>query len=213
MPRARIGLHALLVAGVVMPCTGCMAPERRYEVLSIFFDGVPEPGAARTGSGPSEDAPTKGAEVVWTLHAPYAEKNCGACHDGVRSNRLRVERHLLCAICHKGDEFAEAYLHGPVATGQCYACHEPHKSTFDHLLVGPGAGICGECHTTATFGGLSRHRQEQGEDCLRCHSPHGSASPAMLRHVPRADNSEPERESPAAEAPEETSERAPRGHD
>jgi predicted CXXCH cytochrome family protein len=169
---------------------GCMSPERRYRVLSVFFDGVPVPGAVQTaGTVPLEDLPSGGrigrlptpTAPILSAHGPYAQKECEQCHDGRYSNRLVAEEDELCWQCHEHQDFPGEIVHGPMAGGLCIGCHDPHRSPNDFLLVRRGPELCGECHDPATFELAERHHPEEDDDCLRCHDPHATDRQYMLR--------------------------------
>lgn len=175
------GLLLLLVA-IGPQCLGCVSPERRYELLTIFLDGVPPPRSEDEAESGGEDftaGPTAPPEN--SVHPPYAEDRCDACHNFQNARRLYVPKEKICRTCHKGDQFSGAWTHGPVAASQCQACHHHHKSENAHLLLGRGSSICNLCHTEQTFAGLAQHKQEKGADCLSCHTPHVSEGRYLLR--------------------------------
>lgn len=186
--RALAALAIAAVAGGLAP--GCMSPERKHRILSFLFDGVPPLGgpvelAALPGQEPLEPLepihrPGRPPEPTLYLHGPYAQKKCGDCHEGRRSNRLLVRKQELCWKCHEQEEFDYEVLHGPVASGQCDGCHNPHRSPNPAMLVRSTAELCAGCHDQNTFPGAEAHRAEQGEDCISCHDPHGAPREHML---------------------------------
>ncbi len=167
-----------------MQGTGCASKEARYHMLSVFFDGVPDPNAppptdpkvAPGGPAKLEDQSAEGS-----VHSPYEQRKCELCHESQMSNRLKMDKSVLCGSCHTRDQFEGAYIHGPVAMGDCEICHEPHRSSFPHLLRTKGSAVCGRCHTPQTYAGLETHKAEKGEDCLKCHSPHASNQPHLVK--------------------------------
>ena len=58
---------------------GCGTPEKRYEVLSFFFDGVPNPNA-ELAAQTSERVRRSGGTVALVRHKPFVDENCVACH-------------------------------------------------------------------------------------------------------------------------------------
>ncbi|MBI5095239.1 MAG: hypothetical protein HZB26_22745 [Candidatus Hydrogenedentes bacterium] len=178
----RLGLAMALVAGSVALGAGCATPEARYHALSVFFDGVPEPGAApAVAPQKTGDAEPAAPAPQFSLHPPYADRKCDLCHENQFSNHLKMEKSLLCGSCHQSDQFTGKVVHGPVSSGNCYACHDPHKSQYPHLLLEEGSAICGRCHTPESFENLERHRSEKGGDCLSCHTPHSGEKERLLK--------------------------------
>ena len=110
---------------------------KSHKALGYFFDGVPEPGKAppelvgrdnRKGSVPVPATASRYRE-----HAPYAAKQCQACHMKA-TRRLVLPIEELCLKCHTLN-VRKKYIHGPLASGGCKVCHEPHGSTYPFLLV------------------------------------------------------------------------------
>src|SRR3954463_6769787 len=60
---------------------GC-STEKRYKVLSFFFDGVPNPNAPAAGTGDEFAAERADGAVrpVAYVHKPYAQNKCNECH-------------------------------------------------------------------------------------------------------------------------------------
>jgi predicted CXXCH cytochrome family protein len=174
---------AVFLVSVFMPETGCAGKEARFHVLNFFFDGVPDPNTPVPAPGALPNGPLRpeDAQADLSVHSPYQQRKCELCHEGQHSNRLKMDKSLLCGSCHTGDQFEGKFIHGPVAMGDCQACHEPHRSTFPHLLRAKGSSVCGQCHTPQTFDGLEKHKAEKGEDCLDCHSPHASNQAHLLK--------------------------------
>jgi len=184
------GLAAAIVLAGIGQTAGCTAtPEQRYRMLRFFFDGVPPPPGAEFALIPEE--PGLGEELKmararpitprFTLHEPYAEKQCDECHSGRRSNQLRVPAEELCRHCHDPEDFPGEVVHGPVAAGACIQCHSPHRSTHDFLLLETESDLCSSCHDTNTFARLESHRANEGADCTRCHDPHAADREYLLR--------------------------------
>src|SRR4051794_14442856 len=76
-----VGLRLLVLAAPVGVWVGCTA-ESKYKTLSFFFDGAPAPNAPKAAAGGAagdEAGPAKLAGAV-SVHKPYAEQNCTACH-------------------------------------------------------------------------------------------------------------------------------------
>lgn len=179
----------LVVLLLLWATSGCMSPERRYRVLTFFFDDVPPPRELTIAAVPTEELP-RGRPVaklpeprvsILSVHGPYAQKACNQCHGGRFANRLLVEPDRLCWECHLGEDFPGDVVHGPTAGGLCLGCHDPHRSPNDFLLVKAASSICGECHTLETFEAARSHPFEDADDCLQCHDPHATDREYMLR--------------------------------
>jgi predicted CXXCH cytochrome family protein len=178
--NGRSGAYALCLVLVLL--AGCAVTERNYKTLSLFFDGVPKPGAAVDTAGLPVIATSADSEnIKFTLHPPYENRECEKCHASGFSSELVTSKDHLCIQCHSGDKFQGKFLHAPAASGQCYACHDPHQSQNPHLLLTKGPDICLHCHDRDTFENLERHQSEKGRDCLSCHNPHAAENENFLK--------------------------------
>lgn len=170
---------ALALASVsVWP--GCTATPENYELLSFFFDGVPDPSGVRMVEGTAVSMEDIRKSPTYTIHEPYAKDQCAECH----ATRFRMTRDDSgpCITCHE-DQLAEhPKMHGPVAAGACLWCHAPHESAHAVLLREPGRSICVQCHVEEL---LSAERVPEHADtsrmCLECHYGHGGATQSFLR--------------------------------
>ena len=151
-----------------------------HKVLSILFDGVPEPGAQATSAGGkvAEEAAAPAPPTVFA-HGPYADKQCDACHDRRANNGLVAPREELCQRCHDL-QLDKAYVHGPLASGGCLACHDPHSSRFRYLLAAEPATFCVSCHDAAAVAASPAHGGDPG-DCTACHDAHMSDQKFLLK--------------------------------
>jgi predicted CXXCH cytochrome family protein len=163
-------LARALIAAALLAALAACAPQTRYQVLSIFFDGVPPPpppaGAAAPG-GAAAPAPAPRPTVV--RHAPYAKRQCNGCHE-VSTNRLLAPVPELCFRCHDIGQKTRRRLHGPVLTGSCRFCHDPHTARYPSLLLAPPTEMCLYCHNPEDVYRNPLHKQ--GVDCARCHLVH-----------------------------------------
>lgn len=158
---------------------GCSI-EKNYATLSFFFDGVPDPKAkaqAAAAAGVTDDlrkSPT------YSLHKPYAEELCVACHKGQLKITSRDSK--MCFGCHKEQTSNHARMHGPVAAGACLWCHNPHESAEANLMRAPARQVCTQCHdkTLLSSDGIPAHADDT-RSCLECHFGHGGASPLFLK--------------------------------
>lgn len=170
------------VTAGVLAVVGCSV-DKHYEVLSFFFDGVPDPNKKAEGQS------ITGARAVdiresptYSVHKPYAENQCNECH----SSRLRLSKSdsSVCLKCHAGTTTEHAVMHGPVAVGACLWCHEPHESANASLLQRPGRGVCVTCHEAGLLNAtrVAAHADDS-RSCLECHFGHGGERAYFLREV------------------------------
>jgi predicted CXXCH cytochrome family protein len=177
-PLAGAGGALILVSA--LGWSGCTPTPENYELLSFFFDGVPDPSAVRMVEGQALSIADIRASPNYTIHQPYAEDKCADCH----SARFRLTRDDsgACVKCHEDQLAQHPRMHGPVVACACLWCHEPHESAHAVLLREPGRGICIQCHVQEL---LSAERVPEHADetraCLECHYGHGGATPAFLR--------------------------------
>ena len=192
--KARSKLLVIFLFIVLLP--GC-AGEKRYKVLSVFFDGVPKPGSAKEQTHgkakPGEvsgekAAPEQTRKVIQILsqHPDYKNHKCDKCHNRSASNFLRARSDRICFLCHKEKDFKGAFIHGPAAVSDCSICHLPHESQFDRLLITDSRKICLYCHQARDVALNPVHAklfnkngtdpgqngQEHPKRCTNCHDPH-----------------------------------------
>lgn len=197
-PRRRQLQRSLLIVAA-LALAACSATTR-YEVLSFFFDGVPDPNApppvaeaapaARQTYEPAMPDPS----TLPKMHQPYAERRCDACHKSQidRKQRqpgsfnvqdaaaLRLPLEQLCVSCHQPTQ--QRYQHAPAVVGDCSRCHLPHSSPNQHLLKTPTSNpLCLECHDASTMLSQDRHAAFGDRDCAECHDPHAADARFFLR--------------------------------
>ncbi len=111
-------------------------------------------------------------------HAPFAEKNCQACHAGQGGSNL-------CLDCHQQtlDSFNKVHSHLGVggAENSCTLCHNPHVGDRPGLLPTNEGAVCRGCHED-TFAKRDKmlHKHQDWSSCSNCHYGHGGDNPAML---------------------------------
>ncbi|MFG0286306.1 MAG: cytochrome c3 family protein [Phycisphaerales bacterium JB039] len=154
--------------------SGC-SPQRRFEVLSFFFDGVPDPSAPAFAAGqPLRESPT------YSIHKPYAEERCSDCHTG-RFNMQSLDSGI-CMKCHENVPTEQPRMHGPVAAMACLWCHSAHESAYAHLLKGPARQVCTACHEPALLDAQAvPEHADESVSCLQCHYGHGGVTRHFLR--------------------------------
>jgi predicted CXXCH cytochrome family protein len=176
---AALGLAGLAFGAAAALVGGCSVDKHR-RVLSIFFDGVPEPAPAAAPAAPESEA-TAGRRLVRPgEHGPYAAKLCSACHDAQATNALIAPVGELCGSCHELGTASARYVHGPLASGGCLVCHDPHRSQNRHLLVSASDSFCLRCHDRAALSPAAGHAGEAA-DCTQCHEAHMSDRRFLLR--------------------------------
>jgi predicted CXXCH cytochrome family protein len=169
--------YILIWAAALILLCGCEA-KTRYQVLSFFFEDVPQPGSQQ--SEKSDKGPSNGSGGVNThasTHGPYGAKMCMACHDS-NTNALLLPKVKLCLMCHELQTGRRQ--HGPVASGGCLVCHDPHRSSNEYLLISAAGEFCMYCHDAKEIFSHEVHRGNT-VSCTTCHSPHGSDKDFFLR--------------------------------
>ena len=131
-----------------------------------------------------------------TLHAPFADRTCEACHRAPFAGRVRLVRRgqKLCTSCHSDLEepppaggSRHPALEGTRRTSGCLSCHAPHMSVNASLLVEAGPRLCAGCHGDVVDGATAETgHAPAGEDCTTCHQPHSAAYPTLLTDAPEA---------------------------
>ncbi len=182
----------LLFFLLVVVIINCSITEKRYKVLRVFLDGVPDPNQAKKESiSPGEQSPggedipkQTGREALnKSLHPDFAARQCDKCHNKSATNFLKKKKEEFCFICHDESDFKGNFIHGPVAVRDCQACHFPHRSKHEKLLKVDRAGICLMCHLQEDVAANDVHEDldfEKGA-CTECHDPHVAESEFFLK--------------------------------
>ncbi len=151
-------------------------------LLTFFFDGVPEEDSLALQSQEpnvvSGDSALMASSVLESepgmrVHYPYAERECGACHDPQSLGSMVEPQPGLCYMCHEDLSTQFDYLHGPVAGGYCTSCHDPHMSENEHLIRIIGDELCFHCHNEERLASNEMHMDLDGMQCADCHNAHG----------------------------------------
>lgn len=177
----RIWTVAVGVSVAAALSMGCNATTR-YQVLSLFFDGVSPPVVTGAAEGGQAVVPASGVQprrVGYGEHGPYAARLCTACHESAASNTFVVPREQLCFKCHDL-KLDKKYIHGPLASGGCTACHDPHSSQYRYLLVSESDSFCFHCHDRQAITKVAAHGGTEAQ-CTACHDPHMSDKKYLLR--------------------------------
>lgn len=190
----RAALWGALGAAVALSVwCGCSVTKTNYRTLSFFFDGVPDPDAAKAGANSAGDATIAVAVVI---HKPYGEEKCDACHR--TQYRPGKNDASICLTCHDKLMNQHAWTHGAVAGGACLWCHAPHESARKWLLRAPDRKLCVQCHSaTMMHASTVPAHADPAVSCLECHFGHGGDNSLMLRPGATSQSPPP----PSAEAP------------
>lgn len=152
---------------------------------------TPEEPPANSPPVQPQPTPTSPANVLGPasvtdttyLHDPFAEEQCGTCHDLLNPGNPQqlwgpvVE---VCRVCHWQviDVEQPTHIHDPFPEGKCLTCHAPHASGEAFLFKAPQEQVCRECHEEPTE---QPHPSVAPGECLLCHAGHGSEQQAILR--------------------------------
>jgi predicted CXXCH cytochrome family protein len=184
-------LWLILSSVIVIIGLNACSPKVSRNVLSFFFDGVPDQNkdssASSTrklelpGINDSNQVSAMRMKPEYFFHYPYKEKDCAACHDENSKSELISVEPDLCYACH--ENFAEKYkvVHGPVSGGYCTVCHNPHLSENKYLLTLKGIQLCLFCHDRKDVLANEMHKDIGENDCLACHNPHGGEDRFFIR--------------------------------
>jgi predicted CXXCH cytochrome family protein len=168
-----IGLGLLLVSG-------CGTPRQRYEVLSFFFDGVPNPDAVKKSANNAETV-VRATRIV-SQHKPYAENACAACHRTATGDIQEFnEAYKRCLKCHEKVPQGRRLMHGPVVREACRWCHAPHESAEPALLKDAPIKVCTQCHDRNLLGNNPPEHLDGTTSCLQCHYGHGGNARYFLK--------------------------------
>jgi predicted CXXCH cytochrome family protein len=168
---------------LIIAWSGCSV-KKNYEVLSFFFDGVPDPNAPAPGAagqksvgGVQLQSPTS----VVSRHKPFVEQDCKSCHSGGGDLAVNALTNTPCMACHKETPTQHAVMHGPVASGACLWCHAPHEAALPRLLRARSPDLCVQCHERPLLTARVPQHADEKEDCMSCHVGHGGPNRHLLR--------------------------------
>jgi predicted CXXCH cytochrome family protein len=171
-------LFTVCISFFAVQCT----PVKKYQVLSFFFDGVPDPNKKTEVLTPVHDTVIVAAtKPEFYTHKPYEEEKCKSCHAEGYSNALLKPLPELCYTCH--EDFNNKYpsVHGPVASGNCLTCHNQHMAKNEKLLIRAGRDLCLFCHNSKQILTSEIHKRIEDKNCTECHNPHGGNNRGMLK--------------------------------
>ncbi|MEE8412569.1 MAG: cytochrome c3 family protein [Acidobacteriota bacterium] len=175
----------LLIAPVHELCGSCHDPAD----LDASHGGRLPDGTACARCHQPHGSDTEWMLAANTLHRPFGDGSCDACHRPAFGGRVRLTARgeKLCTACHgdlvlSGDDGVgvHAALYGEKGRAGCLSCHDPHMGER-MLLHATGPDLCASCHGAIVLGA----RAETGhaiaaDDCLNCHLPHASEHGRLL---------------------------------
>ena len=175
---------------------GCSS-EKRYKVLSFFFDGVPNPNAPpltpEQEFAAQQSQGGNAPKLLSITHKPYGDNQCNACHENARGNFDDFQKLSsdVCLKCHDKVRDQFPVMHGPVAAAECNICHVPHESSIPHLLRDNAPAVCVQCHQPELLSPTPIEHVTAEKSCLDCHSGHGGPKHGLLKAVALAAPSAP----------------------
>jgi predicted CXXCH cytochrome family protein len=172
---------ALVLAAIV--AGGCSA-EKRYRVLSFFFDGVPDPNAPPGAALDEQSGFASSGQVVKAfIHKPYAEGKCDSCHTGANQGYASFQKvgSEICLKCHQDQLTKYPIMHGPVVAVECNLCHAAHESTIPGMLNYETPQVCVQCHDRELLSANPPEHLAEKSPCLSCHVGHGGPKHKLLR--------------------------------
>lgn len=189
-------LRIILAVCGAFVLVGC-STATRHKWLTMFFDGVPTPGATNEVAIAITDEQFPGPlvipesgmaepEIRMFVHTPYLDRQCGECHEGKFSQRMKGPLTQVCFECH--DDFLETakVKHQPAEAGDCTSCHHPHESPNPKLLLfATQQAMCFECHDDFLETAKVKHQPVEAGDCAACHNPHASPFKGLLTQSPK----------------------------
>lgn len=186
MKLTKLNIALLVLLLLLAACS----PNKRFRVLSFFFDGVPaledtvknNPGDSLLLAQYDHDSLKNELTLAPSMyyHKPYQEKKCMECHDENAVGELKNEEPQLCYSCHENFNNKYEKLHGPVDFGFCIVCHEPHMSENKKLQRVSGNALCFPCHVSYEVEQPDTHVEIGDDLCSKCHNPHGENPIAKL---------------------------------
>lgn len=136
-----------------------------------------------------------------SVHQPFAEAMCDACHSINAQAKIEVRAKMreTCLICHS--ELVakdDTVKHPGFEMSECVDCHNPHTSSQRWLLVKDVSNICFGCHDKAE---AAKHPYDvvpsqkikldksakiwltysNQISCSSCHNSHAAKIPFLLR--------------------------------
>ncbi|MCB0732227.1 MAG: hypothetical protein KDC88_14470 [Ignavibacteriae bacterium] len=180
---------SIIILMIVQFISACSATSR-YQILSTFFDGVPNPNEKQIQLQDTIKTDTLVSKTnlkiedkntpEFNYHPPYRNRMCSGCHNVLKGNALTKPIPQLCYNCHENITKKNPALHGPVAMGDCQVCHSPHLANNKFLLKRIGRELCLYCHEESDILENKNHFAAEEHGCLDCHDPHSGKDRFLL---------------------------------
>ncbi|MBI3754392.1 MAG: cytochrome C [Deltaproteobacteria bacterium] len=173
--------EGLLIRDRKSLCAGCHSGADAAFVKAHF--GYKVGGTDCLGCHSPHSSDRKGLMKA-SLHKPFAENKCTACHP-VGASTVIKNNSGLCTECHKaslaGFDKINSHLIAAATDNFCISCHNPHASDEKNLLKDKEARVCYGCHNdTKEYVARSNHKHPRLETCSDCHTSHGSNNQFFL---------------------------------
>ena len=201
MKENRIFVGAVMIGILIAFLFGC-SPHRRYDVLTIFFTGVPPPEGKKNKirveekkvAKESQDKRKVASKSAIFSHAPYTQQQCDQCHKKIMSSTFKKKGEVpgsevlpskdVCLECHPNKSpswaFTEGlWIHAPASQSNCNLCHSPHQSTIPARLTEKINKLCIQCHSEGYRKNTPAH--VNATECLSCHNPHLGNNTLLLK--------------------------------
>jgi predicted CXXCH cytochrome family protein len=170
---------------------GCSS-QTKGRLLRVFFTGVDATNTVAAATSTNlpvstntlAQVATSTNTTVGTVHKPFLERNCTACHLTAMSQELRVNGSDLCLECHDKLIGTAKYVHAPINAGRCDVCHQAHESPEKALLLRKAQDLCVECHELPLMVQLRGHANMGSAECVSCHDPHRSEQKYLVKARP-----------------------------
>lgn len=173
---------SLLLVLPIFAWVGCSSPTERYQVLSFFFDGVPNPNAPKKVVKVENNATPVLTLTIVSRHKPFVENQCDSCHRSATGQMVDfTDTYKSCAKCHPKVANQYSHMHGPVARPACQFCHTGHESAYPHLLRADPVKVCTQCHDAQLLGNKPLEHNDGHTNCLNCHGSHGGNEAYFLK--------------------------------
>ncbi len=195
LSKRNVFLLPVLAAVVALNVASC-SQSSKHRILTFFFEGVPDQGAAaetveESASLPEDDGSPRAFErpelvkpkFYW--HPPYRNNRCNECHDVYQGKLIKKPEEGLCISCHTDPPGDREFVHGPVAANACLMCHHQHMSPNPRMLLAEVKSICFRCHQLDDLLVGKKHHAVLGAEappvCIECHDPHGGNNRFFLK--------------------------------
>jgi predicted CXXCH cytochrome family protein len=194
--RAFLARNLIILCGIAL-LVGCNT-ERSHRWLTVFFDGVPQPGTTNHPPANADAAPNQfalarsrpatneslAARTTFVSHTPFEDRQCTECHKSQFDVSMKGTQREVCFACH--DDFLQKpkFKHQPAENSECTSCHQPHGSPNKGMVKLVGKALCLDCHDDPVAKVKFTHQPVES-GCQDCHQVHASDQPKLLKKTSR----------------------------